>query len=240
MKKEAPEPMTRQQFRDAVDHRLSGLTEDPWLAQRIINNETEEPKVKKRFSLGLVAALIMIFALTVGLAENWDTVSEALSNGIGTHPDLVTNQPERKELETLEEFVVDRYVIEQVYAPVKVTVLNDEGEAVSSLSLNAVVAQVKYMYKLIGSPSSQDEEAQGDYFYSLYPDYWIEAPEAASGLPFAPYLFNSFDVVEGSGYKFSADIYSKSYKIDFSSYQYSLSYNSEIFLNEQESRISVR
>ena len=233
MKKEAPEPMTRQQFRDAVDHRLSGLTENPWLAQRIINNETEEPKVKKRFSLGLVAALIMIFTLTVGLAENWDTVSEVLSNGIGAHPDLVTNQPERKELETLEEFVVDRYVIEQVYAPVKATVLNDAGEAVSSLSLNAVVAQVKYMYKLIGSPSSQDEEAQGDYFYSLYPDYWIEAPEGSSGLPFAPYLFNSFDFVGGSAYYFSADIYSKYYKIDFSSCRYTLNYNSEIFLNEE-------
>ena len=234
MKKEVPSPMTRQQFRDAVDHRLSGLTENPWLAQKIMAKETEEPKVKKRLSLGLTMALLMIFAVTIGLAENWDTVSDVLSNGIGAHPDLVANQPEKKELEQRKEEVFDHCIIEQVYAPVTVAVLNEEGTEVSSLALNAPVAQIQYIYKLKKLfPINQEGEREGCSF-ELYPDRRIAAPEEnLPGMPFAPYLFIEAKIVsERSACQFDVKNYSD-YRLDFTTGRYSVRYNAKICLNEQ-------
>ena len=230
MKKEMPDPLTRQQFRDAVDHRLSGLTEDPWLAQKIIANELEAPKMKKRLSLGLVTALIMIFAVTIGLAENWDTVSDVFSNGVGTHPDLVSNQPERKDLEPKEEQVLDRYIIEDIYAPVTVAVVNEEGTEVSSISINTPVARLQYIYKLILT-NQLDEE--GGYGFQLYPDRLVTAPEEnAFGMPFAPYLFIEGNLVSANACQYSGKSYTD-YRLDFTPGQYSVRYNAKIYLSEQ-------
>ena len=55
---------------DAVDHRLSGMTGDPWLAQRIIRAEKgAKPVMKKKLSVSLVLALvIMLLTLSVAAA----------------------------------------------------------------------------------------------------------------------------------------------------------------------------
>lgn len=60
----------KQFFQDAVNHRLSGLRENPFLAQRIIATEKgEKPVVKKRFSVSLIfAILLMVLTLSVGYA----------------------------------------------------------------------------------------------------------------------------------------------------------------------------
>ena len=41
-----PDPKDVKRFQEAVDHRLSGLDGDPWLAKRIIANEKGEKKMK--------------------------------------------------------------------------------------------------------------------------------------------------------------------------------------------------
>ena len=48
----------------AVDARLSGLPDDPWLTRRVLERSKGEQKVKKKLSLGLV----IVLALLVGLA----------------------------------------------------------------------------------------------------------------------------------------------------------------------------
>lgn len=50
----------------SLDRRLSGLQEDPWLAQRIIDVETEKPAIKK-VSVSIIAACILI-AVTMSAA----------------------------------------------------------------------------------------------------------------------------------------------------------------------------
>ena len=56
-------------FQNAVDRCLSGLQENPFLAQRIMNQErTGEPVVKKRLSIGLVLAIILMMITVTALA----------------------------------------------------------------------------------------------------------------------------------------------------------------------------
>ncbi len=56
----------KEQLCDAIDHRLSGLEGDPWLAQRIMNCERgEQPKVKKKISVSFAA---VVFALLLAMS----------------------------------------------------------------------------------------------------------------------------------------------------------------------------
>ncbi|NLO86277.1 MAG: hypothetical protein GX096_12795 [Clostridiales bacterium] len=50
----------------AVDARLSGLTENPWMAQRVLTASKGETKVTKKISVGLV--LVIIAILSIGFA----------------------------------------------------------------------------------------------------------------------------------------------------------------------------
>ncbi len=56
-------------FHDSIEHQLSGLKTDPWLAQRIMSSAKEEEPVKK-FTLRtvLIIALIVLATLTTALA----------------------------------------------------------------------------------------------------------------------------------------------------------------------------
>lgn len=54
--------------RESVDTVLSGLQADPWLAQRIMNQESEEPVVKKKFSLGLALLIVLLLLTGAGIA----------------------------------------------------------------------------------------------------------------------------------------------------------------------------
>lgn len=46
MLRDAPDSKDVKRFQNAVDHRLSGLREDPYLARRIIAQEGREKQVK--------------------------------------------------------------------------------------------------------------------------------------------------------------------------------------------------
>ena len=63
------EDLNRNAFHEAIDTTLSGLQGDPFLARRILNQErTGEPVVKKRLSVGLVLALVLVMIAVTALA----------------------------------------------------------------------------------------------------------------------------------------------------------------------------
>ncbi len=75
------EEAERKAFQQAVDRRLSALTGDPRLAQKIrAQAQTEgEPKMKKKLSFALVAALALALISAVALAAaNWASIREFL------------------------------------------------------------------------------------------------------------------------------------------------------------------
>ena len=55
-------------FQNAVDRRLSGLQENPFLAQRIMNAEKGEIKVKKKLSAGLVLTIVILLIIITAVA----------------------------------------------------------------------------------------------------------------------------------------------------------------------------
>lgn len=59
----------RARMQKAVDHKLSGVQDDPWLAQRVMNRaEEEEPVVKKKLPLSVVFVLVGILLVGTALA----------------------------------------------------------------------------------------------------------------------------------------------------------------------------
>ena len=64
-----PEELNQKAFHEAIDTTLSGLQGDPFLAQRIVNQEkTGKPVVKKRLSVGLVLAIVLVLIAVTALA----------------------------------------------------------------------------------------------------------------------------------------------------------------------------
>lgn len=58
----------RELIQDALNSALSGLQDDPWLAQRVIAEAKGAKKVKKELSMALVVTLVLIFAVATALA----------------------------------------------------------------------------------------------------------------------------------------------------------------------------
>ncbi len=59
----------RTKLQKAVDRKLSGMKDDPWLAQRVMNRaEKEKPVMKKKLSLSIVLALMIVLSLGTALA----------------------------------------------------------------------------------------------------------------------------------------------------------------------------
>jgi len=53
---------------ESIDAVLSGIQPDPFLAQRIMDGEREEPVVKKRLSTAIVLLVLLLFLTTAGIA----------------------------------------------------------------------------------------------------------------------------------------------------------------------------
>lgn len=225
MLRDAPDPKDVERFQSAVDHRLSGLREDPYLARRIIANEGREKKVKKRMSLGLALALTVMLAVTAVLAENWPGISDYFANGL---PDRVA-QPSGtgNEENKAEGTVIQRRVIEPVYAPVRVHVVNDAGEETCAFDLTPQVAQVEYRYTML---------YRTDKTWTVEPDISFiggadQQDKNQALTPFAPYLFIS-GKLNGGSCDFSVHQWHE-YKLDFTKYRATVSYIKELYLNEQ-------
>ena len=106
----------RARTRKALDHKLSGVKDNPWLAQRIMNRaDEEELTVKKKLSFGIVLAIVCVLVMGTALAvalnteffshvfgnetrENVTEHTETVENGKGgTYEDLY---PAREYVET--------------------------------------------------------------------------------------------------------------------------------------------
>ena len=84
----------RQEIHDAVDRRLSGMREDPWLAARVIEASKGDKPVKKKisasFALILTIILIVSMALAAGLgvfgriADQYDPTTKDRLSGLET------------------------------------------------------------------------------------------------------------------------------------------------------------
>lgn len=59
----------RELIQDALNTALSGLQDDPWLAQRVIAKEKEGLKIKKKFSVGLILCFALLTLSVVALAS---------------------------------------------------------------------------------------------------------------------------------------------------------------------------
>ena len=82
----------RDDFKNAVDHRLSGIKADPFLARRIMAQQKgEEPTMKKGMSFAAALLLILALAGTVALGTEWgvlklftynDTTNASVAQGV--------------------------------------------------------------------------------------------------------------------------------------------------------------
>ncbi len=77
-----------ERIRRALDASLSGLQDDPWLAQRVVAAAKGEKKVKKKISVGLAVALVLAIlaatALAVGMTRYFSSFA-ALENTYGEY-----------------------------------------------------------------------------------------------------------------------------------------------------------
>ncbi len=123
----------------AVDHKLSGVTDDPWLAQRVMNRVKEgEPVMKKKLSVSLVFVIVGILLLGTALAaaittdffgrvfgnetrENVEPHTEKFDNGKGGTVEVV--YPAREYVaaddETIQAAIGDRMMSEPVTVTMK-------------------------------------------------------------------------------------------------------------------------
>ena len=75
------EELNREKIHKAIDTTLSGLNGDPWLFQRISARAAEgEPKVKKRLSVGLVLAIVVLLIAAVAAAVTLLSKQEIVQN----------------------------------------------------------------------------------------------------------------------------------------------------------------
>ena len=64
----------RTKVQKALDNKLSGIKENPWLAQRIMNRaDEEEPVMKKKLSFGIVFVVVAVLVLGTALAVALNT-----------------------------------------------------------------------------------------------------------------------------------------------------------------------
>ena len=93
-----PNEQDVKRFRAAVDHLLSGLEGDPRLAKKIINQEKEEKKMKKKMTAGLALAMTLVLLSVFALAEGIPTLTDFLDeSGVTAHKDLIAKNPPRED-----------------------------------------------------------------------------------------------------------------------------------------------
>ena len=70
-------------IREAVDHRLSGLNDNPFLAQRIISKmKGESPVMKRKVSVSMVFVFVLLFATVGAVAGNINHIFDFMTNTV--------------------------------------------------------------------------------------------------------------------------------------------------------------
>ena len=118
---------------EAVDHRLSGLAENPWLARQIIASmKGEQPRMKRKLSVSLIVVLVlMLLTLSAALALTRSPLLERLFAPEETVPRDVLDQvvaPEESAVSPLGVLSVDELLYDGSHLHVMWTVSNPTDE----------------------------------------------------------------------------------------------------------------
>ena len=120
-------------IQEAVDHRLSGLVENPWLARQIIASmKGEQPRMKRKLSVSLIVVLVlMLLTLSAALALTHSPLLERLFAPEETVPRDVLDQvvaPEESAVSPLGVLSVDELLYDGSHLHVMWTVSNPTDE----------------------------------------------------------------------------------------------------------------
>ena len=146
----------RDVIQNALNTTLSGLQDDPWLAQRVISEAKGEKKVKKKISVGFIFAVILVLAtmtaLAAGLAsyfsgfaalentygeyEEWpasakvELVKLMLESDLFRAEDVTqwTHAQSVQEQETVAKTLLDRYFSDLLYVDTYNVMTNELGQ----------------------------------------------------------------------------------------------------------------
>ena len=178
----------------AVDRKLSGVKDDPWLAQRVMNRAKEgEPVMKKKMTLSLVLAIAGVLLLGTALAaaistdffgrmfgsetrENVEAHTESFDNGKGGTVEVVF--PAREYVaadgETIAAMIGDRVMDEPVTVQINdhtLTILNavrDENAMAMEMTLECPTGVKGLNYDRL---TNEDKGAwfadDADYFFGV-------------------------------------------------------------------------
>lgn len=185
--------------KQAVDHRLSGLDENPFLAQRIIASEKGiQPMKKYKLSLALLMALILILSmLTVALAAeylhrsvNWfgKSIHDEYNTSVNPTP---TPQPivGAQDPETV--FMITQQVFDTAADRELILVVENGTDSMISGSSNSQMVSIHSMDELEAILNNADyiplanyipdgyEFVEGTVYYSCKPDgeYILDSKE---------------------------------------------------------------
>lgn len=129
-------------LQQAVDSRLSGLQEDPFLAGRIMQNEQGEIKMKKKFSASLILALSLALVCAFALAEGLNAPGSVQNTAAPAQTLAPFSRDENRE-ETPAFLTLTAAV--PVYAPVSFHCFDAET---SEFDLMPMVAQINCTYRI--------------------------------------------------------------------------------------------
>ncbi len=118
---------------EAVNHRLSGLAENPWLARQIIaGGKGEQPRMKRKLSVSLIVVLVLLLlTLCAALALTRSPLLERLFAPEETVPQEVIDQivaPEESAVSPLGVLSVDELLFDGSHLHVMWTVSNPTDE----------------------------------------------------------------------------------------------------------------
>lgn len=118
---------------EAVNHRLSGLVENPWLARQIIaGGKGEQPRMKRKLSVSLIVVLVLLLlTLSAALALTCSPLLERLFAPEETVPREVIDQivaPEESAVSPLGVLSVDELLYDGSHLHVMWTVSNPTDE----------------------------------------------------------------------------------------------------------------
>lgn len=125
--------MNHKQLKSAIDHRLSGLEGNPFLAQRIIALEKgEQPVVKKKISVSLILVLVlMMLTLSLAYALVQSNIAAQLYGREEAPQEVVEQiqQPEESAASALGQLTLDEILFDGTVLHTSLTIVNPTDEA---------------------------------------------------------------------------------------------------------------
>jgi len=123
----------KEQLKNAVDHRLSGLEGDPWLAQRIIRQEKgEQPVMKKKISVSAaVVFAVLLLAMSAAVALVSSNIAGILYADEAVVPQEVIdmiNTPQETARTSLGQLSVDEWLYDGHALHTSLTIANPTEE----------------------------------------------------------------------------------------------------------------